>query len=114
MPTVLFTTHPAVAIDPAVTVPDWPLNGRGQERMRAITGWPRASRIRTIGPAVIETAVERDPRRTTVVSRDDLCLTAASSLSAQHLRSATAERPFRRSGTDGSNSVPSSKQSVSR
>src|SRR5215510_11914129 len=37
-----------------------------------------------------------------------------SSLSVRHLRSATAERPFRKSGTDGSNPVPSSGQSVSR
>ena len=29
-----FITHPDVAIDPAVGVPDWPLNGRGAERMR--------------------------------------------------------------------------------
>ena len=35
VPTVLFTTHPAVAIDPAVAVPDWPVKGRGRERMRA-------------------------------------------------------------------------------
>lgn len=34
MPTVFFITHPDVAIDPAVAVPDWPLNGRGEERMR--------------------------------------------------------------------------------
>ena len=33
MPTVFFITHPDVAIDPAVAVPDWPLNGCGQERM---------------------------------------------------------------------------------
>jgi len=30
--------------------------------------------MRTIGPAVKETAVERGPRPTIVVSRDDLCL----------------------------------------
>jgi hypothetical protein len=34
-----------------------------------------------------------------------------SSLSVRHLRSATAERPFRKSGTDGSNPVPSSGES---
>ena len=45
MPTVFFITHPDVAIDPAVAVPDWPLNGRGQQRMRAITGWPWARNV---------------------------------------------------------------------
>ena len=48
MPTVFFITHPDVAIDPAVAVPDWPLNGRGQERMRAITGWSWARNVRRI------------------------------------------------------------------
>jgi broad specificity phosphatase PhoE len=45
VPTVFFITHPDVAIDPAVAVPDWPLNGRGQQRMRAITGWPWARNV---------------------------------------------------------------------
>jgi broad specificity phosphatase PhoE len=48
VPTVFFITHPDVAIDPAVAIPDWPLNGRGQERMRAITGWPWARNVRRI------------------------------------------------------------------
>src|SRR6267142_2797344 len=52
-----------------------------------------------------------DPRLTTVVSRDDLCLMTPSSLSVRHLRSAKAETPFRKSGTDGSNPVPSSGES---
>src|SRR5215831_21019465 len=60
------------------------------------------------------TAVERGPRSTTVVSRDDLCLMTSSILSVRHLGSATAERPFPKSGTDGSNPVPSSGQSGSR
>jgi hypothetical protein len=51
------------------------------------------------------------PRPTTVISRDDLCLMAPSSVSVRHLRSATAERPSRQSGTDGSNPVPSSAES---
>ena len=38
MPTVFFITHPGVAIDPAVAIPDWPHNSRGRERMRAING----------------------------------------------------------------------------
>jgi len=28
MPSVFFTTHTDVAIDPAVPIPDWPLNER--------------------------------------------------------------------------------------
>src|SRR5215470_6877593 len=41
-----------------------------------------------------------------------LVLNDPSSLSVRHLRSATAERPFRKSGTDGSNPVPSSEESA--
>jgi broad specificity phosphatase PhoE len=37
VPTVFFITHPDVAIDPAVLVPDWPLNERGRDRMRLMT-----------------------------------------------------------------------------
>ncbi len=33
--TAYFITHPDVAIDPAVPVPQWPLSARGRERMRA-------------------------------------------------------------------------------
>jgi len=36
MPSVFFITHPDVAIDPGVPVPDWPLNERGRARMRAM------------------------------------------------------------------------------
>ena len=50
------------------------------------------------------------PRPTIVVSRDDLCLMTPSSLSVGHLPSATAET-FRKSGTDGSNPVPSTGES---
>ena len=48
MSTVLVITHPDVAIDPAVPVPDWPLSARGRARMRAALDrdWPRG--IRTI------------------------------------------------------------------
>jgi broad specificity phosphatase PhoE len=34
--TVFFITHPDVAIDPNVPVPDWPLNARGRARMQAM------------------------------------------------------------------------------
>jgi broad specificity phosphatase PhoE len=33
MATVFFITHPDVLIDPAVPVPEWPLNARGRARM---------------------------------------------------------------------------------
>ncbi|MBU8545125.1 MULTISPECIES: histidine phosphatase family protein [Roseomonadaceae] len=36
MPQVHFLTHPEVAIDPAVPVPDWPLSPRGLARSRAM------------------------------------------------------------------------------
>src|SRR5262249_48108842 len=41
-----------------------------------------------------------------------LVLNDPSSLSVRHLRSATAAGPFRKSGTDGSNPVPSSGESA--
>ena len=34
MSIVHFITHPEVAIDPAMPVPDWPLSPVGRERMR--------------------------------------------------------------------------------
>jgi broad specificity phosphatase PhoE len=43
-----FITHPDVAIDPAVPVPDWPLNARGRARMRAMTERHWARRVRHI------------------------------------------------------------------
>ena len=48
VPTVFFITHADVVIDPALAIPDWPLNGRGRERMRAITGWPWARNVRRV------------------------------------------------------------------
>ena len=48
VPTVFFITHPDVAIDPGVAVPDWPLNGRGRERMHAMTAWPWARGVRRV------------------------------------------------------------------
>jgi broad specificity phosphatase PhoE len=48
MSTVYVITHPDVAIDPAIPVPDWPLSPRGRARMQAALArdWPK--RIRTI------------------------------------------------------------------
>ncbi len=38
--TVFFITHPDVAIDPTIPVPDWPLSARGLMRMRAMLTQP--------------------------------------------------------------------------
>jgi hypothetical protein len=48
VPTVFFITHPDVAIDPAVAIPDWPLDGCGRERMRATAGLPWARNVRRV------------------------------------------------------------------
>ncbi len=40
MAQVHFLTHPEVAIDPAVPVPDWPLSPRGLERSHAMLAQP--------------------------------------------------------------------------
>ena len=48
MSTVFVITHPDVAIDPAMPVPDWELSARGRARMRAAVGRPWTKRIRTI------------------------------------------------------------------
>jgi broad specificity phosphatase PhoE len=47
-PTVFFITHPNVAIDRAIPVPDWPLNDRGRARMRAMTAHPWTRAVRHI------------------------------------------------------------------
>jgi broad specificity phosphatase PhoE len=41
-------SHPDVAIDPNVPVPDWPLNARGRARMQAMAASPWASGVRRI------------------------------------------------------------------
>ena len=48
MPTVFFITHPDVAIDPSVPVPDWPLNERGRARMHAMRALPWVRGLRRI------------------------------------------------------------------
>jgi broad specificity phosphatase PhoE len=48
MAVVLFITHPDVAIDPSVPVPDWPLNARGRARMQAMAASPWARGVRHI------------------------------------------------------------------
>ncbi|HJU20735.1 MAG TPA: GNAT family N-acetyltransferase [Stellaceae bacterium] len=48
MPTVFFITHPDVAIDPSVPVPEWPFNERGRARMRAMMSRPWVKGIRGV------------------------------------------------------------------
>jgi len=46
--TVHFITHPDVAIDPAVPVPEWPLSERGRTRMRAVLRQPWVADLRAV------------------------------------------------------------------
>jgi broad specificity phosphatase PhoE len=48
VPTVFFITHPDVVIDPAVPIPDWPLNERGRARMHTMTAQPWVRGVRHI------------------------------------------------------------------
>ncbi len=48
MATLYFVTHPDVLIDPAVPVPDWPLNPRGRARMTAACAQPWAATVGAI------------------------------------------------------------------
>jgi broad specificity phosphatase PhoE len=48
MPAIFFITHPDVAIDPSVPVPDWPLNERGRRRMRAVVSRSWVCDVRSI------------------------------------------------------------------
>jgi broad specificity phosphatase PhoE len=45
---VHFITHPDVAIDPAIPVPDWPLSGRGRMQMKAFADRVRLHHLTTI------------------------------------------------------------------
>jgi broad specificity phosphatase PhoE len=45
---VFFITHPDVAIDPTVPVPDWPLNDRRRARMRAMVASSWIKEVRGI------------------------------------------------------------------
>ncbi len=47
-PTIRFITHPDVAIDPAVPVPQWPLSATGRARMRAGLAQPWVTHIGAI------------------------------------------------------------------
>jgi broad specificity phosphatase PhoE len=48
MTIVHFITHPEVAIDPAVPVPDWPLSERGRDRMRRLLERPWVGTVATV------------------------------------------------------------------
>ena len=48
MPIVHFITHPEVAIDPAVPVPDWPLSERGLRRAANLLTRPWVCRVRAV------------------------------------------------------------------
>src|SRR5208282_3701716 len=48
MPAVFFITHPDVAIDPKVPVPDWPLNERGRARVQAMVAHPWVRDVRSV------------------------------------------------------------------
>jgi broad specificity phosphatase PhoE len=48
LPAVFFITHPDVAIDPKVPVPDWPLNERGRARVRAMVAHPWVRDVRSV------------------------------------------------------------------
>jgi broad specificity phosphatase PhoE len=66
---VFFITHPDVAIDPSVPVPDWPLNERGRSRMSAMTACPWARGMRRIFASS-----ERKARDTAQILADGLGL----------------------------------------
>jgi broad specificity phosphatase PhoE len=46
--TVHFITHPDVAIDPAVPVPEWPLSERGRTRMLSVLHQPWVAGLRAV------------------------------------------------------------------
>jgi hypothetical protein len=102
--TVFFITHPDVAIDPGVPVPDWPLNERGRARMHAITtcAWARgvgrifasserkardAAQILADGLGLGATALSRASAKTTDRRQGFLLRTSSSRPSTHSLRS---------------------------
>jgi broad specificity phosphatase PhoE len=58
MPEVHFITHPEVAIDPAVPVPDWPLSPRGLERARAMLAQPWVAGLQSVFSSTERKAVD--------------------------------------------------------
>lgn len=58
METVFFITHPDVLIDPAVPVPEWPLNERGLARMRALLAQSWVSGITHVASSMERKAID--------------------------------------------------------
>ncbi len=58
MPTAWYLTHPQVAIDPAVPVPEWGLSEFGRERARRAATAPWAASVRRIVASVERKSVE--------------------------------------------------------
>jgi len=58
MPSLVFTTHPDVLIDPATPVPDWTLADRGRQRMRTFLANPLLPGLRSLWSSTERKAVE--------------------------------------------------------
>jgi broad specificity phosphatase PhoE len=55
---VFFITHPDVAIDPAMPVPDWHLNARGRARMHAMLDQPWVAGIVHVASSTERKAID--------------------------------------------------------
>ena len=55
---VLYLSHPQVAIDPAVPVPDWPLSALGRERVEKFAASPSLSGVQAIYSSAERKAVD--------------------------------------------------------
>jgi broad specificity phosphatase PhoE len=64
-----FVTHPDVAIDPSVPVPDWPLSPRGVQRMTLMLDRPWVGRI-----GAIFSSAERKSTEAALIVADHLSL----------------------------------------
>jgi hypothetical protein len=78
MPAVFIITHPGVAIDPSIPVPDWPLNERrrmrhtrGRSSSVALTGLLLCRALNEIGWRHDADAAKRVKVAQIAVARDD-------------------------------------------
>ncbi|MGD9511383.1 MAG: histidine phosphatase family protein [Geminicoccaceae bacterium] len=55
---VLYLSHPQVAIDPAVPVPDWPLSAVGRARVERFAAGPRLRRVTAVYSSAERKAVD--------------------------------------------------------
>lgn len=69
MPIAYFITHPEVAIDPSVPVPEWPLSSQGVRRMMVMLDQPWVGRVRAVF-----TSAERKALDAAHIVADHLCL----------------------------------------